>query len=50
MMMNMKKSKKKQVTLHQLDTLGTENVNYDDVLHFIVHTIYNRTAKEKSHT
>ena len=48
MMMNMKKSKKRQVTLHQLDTLGTENVNYDDVLDFIVHTIYNRPAKEKS--
>ena len=30
-----------------LDSLGTENVNYDDVIDFIIHTVYNRPAKEK---
>jgi len=48
MMMNVKKNRKKGVTLHLLDSLGTENVNYDDVIDFIIHTVYNRPAKEKT--
>ena len=39
---------KKGVTLHILDSLGTENMNYDDVIDFIIHTVYNRPAKEKT--
>ena len=48
MMMNTKNNRKKGVTLHLLDSLGTNNVNYDDVIEFIIHTVYNRPAKEKT--
>ena len=47
LMMNLKKAKSRKVTVDLLDTLGTENVDFDGIIDFIIHTIYNRPMKER---
>ena len=39
-MMNLKKAKKRVVSVYLLDTLGTENPDYDKIIDFILHTVY----------
>ena len=44
----MKKAKKRKVSTQFLHTIGSENVNFGDIIDFILHTVYNRPAKEKT--
>ena len=48
MMMNLKKTRKRSTTVDLLDTLGTHNPNYDEIIDFILHTVYNRPSTEKT--
>ena len=47
LMINLKKAKKRVVSVY-LDTLGTENPDYDKIIDFILRTVYNRPANEKT--
>ena len=46
--MNLKKAKKRVVSVYLLDTLGTENPDYDKTIDFILRTVYNRPSNEKT--
>ena len=48
LMMNLRKAKNRRVSVHLLDSLGTENVNVDAIIDFVLHTVYNRPIKEKT--
>ena len=48
LMMNLKKSRNRLASLHLLDTLRTDDVNSDDVIEFILRTLYNRPKKEET--
>ena len=50
MMMNLKNTKNRQISIHLLDTLGTVTFipNIDEIMDFILHTVYNRPIREKS--
>ena len=41
MMMNLKNAKKCSATVNQLDSLGTRNPDFEVIIDFILHTIYN---------
>ena len=47
-MMNLKKAKCRSTSDHQLDTLGSNDPNYEQLRDFVLHTIYNRPLSEKS--
>ena len=47
MMMNLRKSKTRVVSVGKLDTLGTNEPNVGEIIDFILHTIYNRPKSEK---
>ena len=47
-MINLKKTKGRLSTVHLLDTLGTKNPNFNQIIDSILHTIYNRPLTEKS--
>ena len=46
-LMNLKKAKKRVVSVYLLDTLGTENPDYDKIIDFILRTVYNRPKMKK---
>ena len=46
LMMNLKKGRCRTTTMHLLETLGTGDVNHDDVTEFIHRTVYNQPRKE----
>ena len=48
LIINLKKAKKCVVSVYLLDTLGTENTDYDKIIDFILRTVYNRPANEKT--
>ena len=47
MMMNLKKTKKRITSIHLLDTPGSEDTNFSQIIDFVLHTIYNRPIQEK---
>ena len=48
MMMNLKKGKNRMVSVKPLDSLGTAEPNFIEIIHFIIHTVYNRPRNETS--
>ena len=48
LMMNLKKAKQRVVSVYLLDTLGTENPDYDKIIDFIVRTVHNRPANDET--
>lgn len=48
MMMNMNGNRKRGTTHHLLKSLGTNDVDNNDIIDFIIHTVYNRPEKEKT--
>ena len=47
LMMNLKKAKKRVVSVYLLDTLGTENLDCEKIIDFILRTVYTQPANEK---